>query len=141
MIFGNGERVRSLERQIGELEAKNADLRDQLASAQLQRDQCRQSAESATRRSGEMQRLFAAFRSYRQSLAESQDTLAELANRLRHEKEETVAAAGLASSSRESVQAISSDLIQLATDLRDTLDRISGLRDSAEKIGGIVHLI
>ncbi|SBT09796.1 Methyl-accepting chemotaxis sensory transducer [Candidatus Accumulibacter aalborgensis] len=141
MIFGSGEKIRNLERRIGELEAQNAGLHDQLASTEAQREQCLQATESATRHSADLQRLFAAFGSYRQSLAESQQTLAMLANRLRDEKKDTLAAAGPAAGSCESVQAISTELIQLAADSRHSLSKVTGLQASTQKIGGIVQLI
>ncbi len=141
MIFGSGEKVRRLERRVDELAAENAGLRDQLSTMHSRLAQGDQATAGALGHDRDRQRLFASFRSYRQSLAESQQTLAALAHRLRDEQQETVAAAGLASSSRELVQAISSELNRLAEDSRDALGKILGLQGSTQKIGGIVHLI
>jgi chromosome segregation ATPase len=105
MIFGGRERIRNLERRVGELEGQKALLQDQLASAQGQQAQSLQSSELAARQIAELQRLFAAFRSYRESLSESRQSLAAQAERLRSEK--SFAAADLAAKSRSSVDAIS----------------------------------
>jgi len=141
MIFGSGRKIRSLEARLGELGQQNQALREQLASAQAARDDCLQAAEASEKRSQELQRLFLSLQSYRQSLAESQETLAALAHRLRDEKKETLAAAGIAARSRESVNAISTELNQLAGDSRSALDKVLNLQGSTEKIGGIVQLI
>jgi hypothetical protein len=139
MIFGGRERIRNLERRVGELEGQKALLQDQLASAQGQQAQSLQSSELAARQIAELQRLFAAFRSYRESLSESRQSLAAQAERLRSEK--SFAAADLAAKSRSSVDAISQELNDLARDSRQALDKVVSLQGSAQKIGGIVHLI
>jgi chromosome segregation ATPase len=139
MIFGGRERIRSLERRVGELEGQKALLQDQLASAQAQHAQSLQSSELGARQIAELQRLFAAFRSYQQSLSESRQSLAAQAERLR--KEKSFAAADLAAKSRSSVDAISQELNDLARDSRQALDKVVSLQGSAQKIGGIVHLI
>ncbi|MBP9805389.1 MAG: CZB domain-containing protein [Candidatus Accumulibacter sp.] len=141
MIFASGKQVRSLERRISELEAQNSGLRDQLASTQAACQQDLEARHLAAADTAGQQRLFAALRSYRESLARSQGTVAALAERLGKEKKETVAAARLASSSRDSVQTISNELNSLASDSRQALDKVVGLHGSAQKIGGIVHLI
>ncbi len=141
MIFGSAGKIRSLEARLGALEQENRTLREQLASAQAARADCLQAAEASEKRSKELQRLFLSFESYRQSLAESQATLAALAHRLRDEKKETLAAAGIAARSRESVSTISTELNQLAGDSRSALEKVLSLQGSTEKIGGIVQLI
>lgn len=141
MFFGAGKKIGSLEKRISDLEAQNAALRDQLTSVQGQRDQCLQASELAQKQVAELQRLFACFASYRQSLGTSQESLAVLANRLLSEKTDSTAASGLASGGRDSVQAISSELNDLARDSRQAVDKVIGLHGSAQKIGGIVHLI
>nr|WP_313953276.1 methyl-accepting chemotaxis protein [Accumulibacter sp.] len=141
MIFGSGRKIAELGQRISELERQNESLRAQLAAAEAQRDECLHRAKTAEGCSIEMQRLFHSFQTYRQSLAESQQTLAALATRLRDEKKETRTAAGVASSSRDAVQRISNELNQLASDSRNALDKVVSLQGSTEKIGGIVHLI
>ncbi|MEF8721087.1 MAG: hypothetical protein V5B30_00190 [Candidatus Accumulibacter delftensis] len=133
MIFGSGGKIRSLEGRLGELEQQNQELREQLASAHAARDDCLQAAAASEMRSREVQRLFLSFQSYRQSLAESQQTLAALAHRLRDEKKDTLAAAGIAARSRESVTAISTELNQLAGDSRSALEKVLSLQGSTEK--------
>ena len=141
MVFGSGEKIRGLERRVDALAAENVGLRDQLATLHSRVAQGDLASATALGHNLDLQRLFLSFRSYRQSLAESQETLAALAHRLRDEQEETVAAAGLASSSCDSVRAISNELNQLAEESRDALGKILGLQGSTQKIGGIVHLI
>ena len=140
-MFGGSAKIRVLERRLNELEQQNISLRDQLASSEAQREACQRDGETASTRNLEFQRMFASLRSYRESLGESQGTLATLANRLREDKQATVQAGSMATSSRESVQHISSELIQLATDSRSAMDKVVGLQASAQKIGGIVNLI
>jgi chromosome segregation ATPase len=140
-MFGKSEKIRELERRVGELEQENQTLRTQLGSAESQRDECLRNGESVTTRNEEFQRLFSSLRSYRQSLGESQQTLAAVADHLREEKQASVKAGALAATSQESVQRISSELTQLAGSSRSAMDKVIGLQASAEKIGGIVNLI
>ena len=140
-FFGGGENMRRLERRISELEAENAGLRGQLSSTQAMQTQAGQQNAQTTRQAAEMQRLFAAFRSYRQSLAESQQSLLALADGLRGKQRESSSAASMAASSRDSVHMISSELDELAGNSRQALAKVRGLQGSAQKIGGIVHLI
>ena len=134
MIVGGRERIRSLERRAGGLEGQKALLQDQLASAQAQHAQSLQSSERTARQIAELQRLFAAFRSYQQSLSESRQSLVAQAERL--SKEKSFAAADLAVKSRSSVDAISQELNDLARDSRQALDKVVSLQGSAQKIGG-----
>ncbi|EXI67114.1 MAG: Chemotaxis regulator BdlA [Candidatus Accumulibacter adjunctus] len=140
-FFGGGEQMRRLERRISELEAENAGLRGQISAGQAAQAQAGQRDAQATRQAAEMKRLFVALRSYRQSLAASQQSLLALAEGLRGKRRETLAAASMATDSRDSVNRISADLTALAGTSRQALDKIVGLQGSAQKIGGIVHLI
>ncbi|MBI4741013.1 MAG: CZB domain-containing protein [Betaproteobacteria bacterium] len=140
-MFGNGEKIRGLERRIGELERENAALRDGLGAAEAGTTQAWRDARSANSHNVEFQKLFASLRSYRVSLGESQSTLAKLTARLRDEKKATVHTAAMASGSRETVQCISDELTRLAADSRNAMDKVTGLQTSAQRIGGIVNLI
>jgi predicted nucleic acid-binding Zn-ribbon protein len=140
-MFGSGEKTRILERRISELEQQNAALQSQLTSAEARREQGLRDAESVNTRNVEFQRLFACLRSFRVSLGESQGTLSSLANLLRDEKKGSEAAGTLATTSRDSVQRISNELTQLASNSRSAMDKVIGLQASAQQIGGIVNLI
>ena len=140
-MFGHSAKAREFERRIGELEQQNQSLREQLHASQAEHGEVLRSAAASAARSEEFQQLFASLRSYRQSLGESQHTLATLANHLRDEKQGTLQAGALATSSRQSVEAISSELSQLASDSRSAMDKVIGLQSSAREIGGIVNLI
>ena len=141
MIFGSGEKVRALERRVTELERQNQSLRDQLGSAEAQRDQVLRDAESAVVERAELQRLFDAFSSSRNSVEKSQQTLAGLAARLQQEKMETASVAGLALNSSDSVHSVTDEMTQLASASRNALTTVSSLQASAQEIGGIGHLI
>ena len=140
-MFGNRAKIRELEHRVGELEQKNLFLREQLAAAESGQAAVVREGESMKARTQEFQRLFASLRSYRHSLGESQQTLAALANHLRDEKQGSVEAGALATTSRDSVQRISRELNQLANDSRNAMSQVISLQGSAEKIGGIVNLI
>jgi hypothetical protein len=140
-MFGSSEKTRVLERRISELEQQNTALQSQLSAAQARCEQTLRDAGSASTRNIEFQRLFTSFRSYRESLGESQSTISALANRLHDKKKDSEAAGTLASTSRDSVQRISNELTQLASNSRSAMDKVIGLQASAQKIGGIVNLI
>jgi len=140
-MFGNSAKNRELDRRLGELERENRTLREQLGASEALREECLRDGKLAATRNQEFQRLFSSLRSYRESLGESQQTLAALANHLRDEKQGSVEAGALATTSRDSVQRISRELNQLANDSRSAMDQVVSLQVSAEKIGGIVNLI
>ena len=140
-MFGNSAKIREFERRVGELEQQNQSLHEQLRACDALREEGLRSETASTTRTQEFQRLFASLRSYRQSLGESQTTLATLASHLRDEKQGTVQAGALATRSRDSVEHISGELSQLASDSRSAMDKVIGLQASAQKIGGIVNLI
>jgi hypothetical protein len=141
MFFNNGEKTRALEQRIEDLERQNTGLRNQLSAAETRREEYARLTESATTREREMQRMFAMLGAYRDSLVESQQTLSALATRLREEQQQTMQAGTMAVNSRESVQRISSELVQLASDSHHAMDKVIGLQISTQKIGGIVNLI
>lgn len=140
-MFGNSTLIRTLEARVKVLEEDNRQLQSQVAAAESRASDAERRNASADDKLSALQQLFEQFRSYRDSLGESQQTLAVLANRLRDEKQETVRAGGLAAESNAAVQGISSELIQLADDSRTAMDKVVGLQTAAEKIGGIVNLI
>ena len=140
-MFGNNKKIGELERRILDLSRENQSLRDSLAAAERQRDESAQRCAGTEQRNQELQKLFASLRSYRSSLVESQQTLAELANNLLEERKESVEAGALASASRDSVHSISRDLNHLASNSRSAMEKVTSLRTSAEQIGGIVNLI
>jgi hypothetical protein len=88
-----------------------------------------------------MQRLFAAFGSYRQSLAESQQTSGTLADRLRDEKKRHRRGRPHGGEQLRVGASNQQELIELAADSRHSLNKVTGLQGSAQKIGGIVQLI
>ena len=140
-MFGSTTKIRELERRVGELELQNRNLQEQLGASEAQREECLNDGRLAAMRQQELQRLFSSLRAYRQSLGESQLTLATLAGQLRAEMQGSVEAGTLATTSRDSVQRISHELNQLARDSRSAMDKVISLQASAEKIGGIVNLI
>ena len=129
-MFGNNKKIGELERRILDLSRENQSLRESLAAAERQRDESAQRCAGTEQRNQELQKLFASLRSYRSSLVESQQTLAELANNLLEERKESVEAGALASASRDSVHSISRDLNHLASNSRSAMEKVTSLRTS-----------
>jgi len=140
-MFGKSSLIRTLEARIKVLEEDNRQLQSRVSDAEGRAAEIAQQESSLRNQQATQQRLFEQFRSYRDSLGDSQQTLAVLANRLRDEKAETVRAGGLAAQSNAAVQSISRELTQLADNSRTAMDKVIGLQTAAEKIGGIVNLI
>lgn len=142
MFFASGKKKTALlEQRIGDLETENASLRNELAAARAQHHDKQLGKVSSDQYSDDLRRLFASFRSYRLSLSESQQTLSMLAQQLSGELKESLGTAKLAINSRDTVIAIANELNQLAVDSRGALEKVVGLQEGAQKIGGIVHLI
>ncbi|MBK9445968.1 MAG: CZB domain-containing protein [Betaproteobacteria bacterium] len=140
-MFGKGNLIRTLEARVKSLEQENQGLQSRIGAAEARTSEAEARENALKHRQDAERRLFEQFRNYRDSLGQSQETLAILSNRLRDEKQETVRAGGLAAEGNAAVQGISRELTQLAGDSRMAMDRVVGLETSAEKIGGIVNLI
>ena len=140
-MFGKNSTIRELQRRLSELEQQNQSLRNQLAASEASHKACLLEEKASTTRVLEFQRMFGAFRSYRESLGESQQTLATLANSLRNEKQQTVNASTMVMNIHDSVKDISNELTQLATNSHHVMDKVISLQTSAQKIDGIVNLI
>lgn len=142
MFFASGKKKTALlEQRIGDLETENANLRRELTAERAKHNDKQTAKFSSDHYSDDLQRLFAAFRSYRLSLSESQKTIFTLAQQLRGELKESLGTTTQAVASRDAVIAIANQLNQLAIDSRGALEKVVGLQESAQKIGGIVHLI
>ena len=140
-MFGKTARIKELERRIDALEQDKLALQERLAAEESARRNELGRLAASERRGEEMQTLFSSLHSYRNSLGNSQDTLNTLAHNLLQERQESAEAGVMARSSRDSVYSISSGLNELAGNSRGAIDKVSRLRQSAEKIGGIVKLI
>ena len=140
-MFGNGTLIRTLEARVKALEEENRQWQSRATAAESRANEAERTSSKRSDELAALHRLFQQFRAYRDSLGESQQTLAVLADRLRDEKQETVRAGGLAAESNAAVQGISSELTRLADDSRAAMDKVVGLQTAAEKIGGIVNLI
>ena len=140
-MFGSKKKLGELESKIMNLTQENQSLRERLAEAERQCEASKQHCSDTEQRNREMQQLFSSLRSYRESLVESQQTLATLATNLLKEREQSIEAGAMASSSRDAVHSISRDLNQLANNSRNAMEKVTSLRTSAEQIGGIINLI
>ena len=140
-MFGSKKKIRELERKIIDLGQENLTLRERLAEAERQCEESKQRCAGTEQHNRDVQKLFTSLRSYRESLVESQQTLATLANNLLEERKGSVEAGAMASSSRDAVHAISRDLNQLASNSRSAMEKVTSLRTSAEQIGGIIQVI
>ena len=98
-MFGS-KKIRELERKIIDLGQENLSLRERLAEAERQCEESKQRCAGTEQHNRDVQKLFTSLRSYRESLVESQQTLATLANNLLEERKGSVEAGAMASSSR-----------------------------------------
>ena len=141
-MFGfNRSKIEALERQLGELARDKAATEAALAAARADSARLQAAIDACQSRERSTQQLFEHLKSYGNSLGETQQTLASLANKMKDEKQETIHAATLSAASRESIHRISTSLTQLADDSRNSVSQVDTLKHSAEKIGGIVNLI
>ena len=137
----SGDKIGSLERQVAALSDENSALKARLGEGESALAAARGEAEQARAICQGYQALFENLHHFGQSFADSQRTLAGLADRLKDEKEETIVAETLAASSRDVITRIGSNLSSLAVDSRDSMQKVEGLKGTVEKISGIVNLI
>jgi hypothetical protein len=139
--FGSGQRITDLERRIGELENEKAGLTSRLTEREAAVGAAMDESAQLRQRMADYDKFFANFRSYSQSLGDTQQTLASLATRLKDQKQESVHTATIANSSRDVIARISSDLSGLADNSRNSVTQVASLKSSTEKVSGIVSLI
>jgi len=134
-------RISQFEQRIAALEAEKQGLTATLAERDAALAAATAEGRQRQQRIDDYVAFFDNFRSYSQSLGESQQTLASLAGRLKEEKAETVHAANIASNSRSTILNITGSLIDLAERSRKSAQQVDGLQESTDKISGIVNLI
>lgn len=139
--FGSGQRVADLERRVRELENEKAAINSRLSEREAAVSAATNESTQLRSRVADYDKFFANFRSYSQSLGDTQQTLASLASRLRDQKQETVQTATIALSSRDVIARISRDLSGLADNSRNSVTQVESLKTSTEKVSGIVSLI
>ncbi|HJW24964.1 MAG TPA: methyl-accepting chemotaxis protein, partial [Rhodocyclaceae bacterium] len=113
--------------EVVRLKARVAGLTDELDGAKTR---CR-----------DYEALFDHFRSYSQSLGDTQETLAGLAGKLKQEKQETVDAAAISEGARRVILKVTDDLSRLAENSRRSMGQMDSLNTHTARIGGIVNLI
>lgn len=137
----SGQKIADLERRIRELETECNAQTVQLAERESALASAKAESAEARSRIADYVAFFDNFRSFSQSLGESQQTLSGLANRLKDEKAETVQAGSIANNSRDVILRISSNLAGLAENSRGSAAQVESLKLSTEKVSGIVSLI
>lgn len=139
-IFG-ANRISALEAEAVQLRKARDDDAAEIARLKTEMARLEEGAEAAAARCRDYESLFDNFRSYSQSLGDTQQTLAGLAGKLKVEREETIEAAHLSKDTREVILKITADLSLLAENSRLSVQQMDGLNESTVKIGGIVSLI
>jgi len=140
-LFGNSQRLRELEATLASLRSENEDLRHQVARLEAEQHDTQERCEAAQAVARGWEKLLHNMERFGTSLANSQQTMALMANHLKAEKESAVTAGKVTAGSQVQMHSISANLGQLAQQSRVTMGQVDGLNASTEKIGGILNLI
>lgn len=138
----------SKKKYIREIESlqQNARMQEQRisklnAALEEERQKCAQISADLERQEGFKQGLFYSLLKFGETLAESQKSLAHLANMIKQEANSADQAASTTTSNLSSVQKIASSLRVMSDKTGNLALSIDGLNNSASRIGGIVNLI
>ena len=126
---------------IAQLESENANLLQRVHELEHQVEDAEKRCHSALCVTQGWENLLKHLDHFGNSLGVSQKTLGQLANELKEEKSEAVRAAKISAASRDLMQKISQDLLELAQESRQTMSVVSNLSTNAEEIGSILALI
>jgi hypothetical protein len=141
MAMFNRDKIDALRRQDDDLESARTSQAGLLAEARQEIARLNDALRACEEREQGTRALFEHFRSFSDSLGQTQQTLSSLATRMKEEKQQTIHAAELSSSSRDAIRQISLSLAALSEHSRSSVGQVDTLKSSAEKIGGIVQLI
>ncbi len=139
--FGKNAEHLALERQCAELRQERDSLLSRLATLEEEQralqSHCRDAEQEALSKS----ELLVNLEKFGHSLAQSQGTMAAMANILKEEKSEVLQSSKTSSESLNLMSRISTDLQRLAEQSQQTTVLVEGLNTSTEKIGSILSLI
>ncbi len=130
-----------VQQRLVETERDIANLRDQLARLENQRDALRAEADAATLKCRVADEIFSSMQHFGESFISLQTSQVKAANSLREEKQHAIEAATVSVSNREAVLNIASSLESLSADTLQTSKNVQGLTERAAQIGSIVQLI
>jgi hypothetical protein len=140
-LFGKSAQHIALEQQVAALLQERDSLNNRLAVLEEEKRSLQQHCDEAEQHDRSKNELLLNLERFGQSLAQSQGTMAEMANTLRDEKAEVLQSAKMSADSQGLMSRISRDLTQLADQSEKTTALVEGLNASTEKIGSILSLI
>ncbi len=140
-LFGNSQRLRDLEASLASLRSENDNLRQQVARLEADHQNAQIQCQAAQAVARGWEKLLHNMERFGSSLANSQQTMALMANHLKAEKESAVTAGKITADSQVQMHSISANLGLLAQQSQVTMGQVDGLNASTEKIGSILNLI
>lgn len=142
-LFGESRQEIELKRQVNTLTSQIQSLESRLQAAESAKVAAEQRVieAAASARNQGWDKLMQNLQNFGESLTESQNTLATLSQNLDGSRANAIKAAEISVGSRTLVQRIGSELGALATDSRQTMERVDSLNTSAAEIGSILSLI
>ncbi|MRR49729.1 MAG: chemotaxis protein [Rhodocyclaceae bacterium] len=141
--FGGGDKLREqqLESQLAAMQTENESLRQQLAAAKEDHQQVQERHLSAAQAAEQWEKLLRSMERFGATVADSQKSMASMAHTLKSEKEEVLQAGQVSTGNNAIMDRINREIATLAENSHHTMERVVGLNQSTEKIGGILNLI
>ncbi len=139
--IGNKKELAHLRNQLAEIESENRQLRDENTTLSSSLAQSESNLVQLQRQISMHQRMFSNITSFSTSFSDFQQSLFNLASKLKEEKVKAVEAASSSSNSRTSIELISRNLHMMSQKTQETASSVDGLNQRAEQIGGIIQLI
>jgi hypothetical protein len=134
------EEIETLRNKLGQAEAERQNLKTEVVDLNARLTEALVGAASL-RRGEFLASLFQNMQSFGSTLAESQQSMASLANGLKVEKNTAVEAASTSGANRTAMQKIVENLRVMSDKTQETAQSVDQLNRRAEQIGGIVKLI
>ncbi len=139
-MFSN-KALKQCQQEKSKLMEENAHLREQLESCQARIEALEQEKKQYEDKCKQHERLFGNFSKFSYSFSGFRDSMVNLANRLKTEKDGVIATAEVSINSRDAVNEISRNLSRMTEEVKDAAQEVDKLNRRAEDIGGIVRMI
>ncbi len=140
-MFVNKKKLLDADNEISRLNVDIKRLKQELASADNEKQQLEQKILSVSDSDEYYQNLFTLFQDFGESMTASQHSLSSLASLMAIERDNSKNNSVVLSETHLAVSNISSALTTMAEDTQSTASTVEGLNKSAEDIEGIINLI
>ena len=141
MFWGNSRALEAAKRELNESRASELALQQKIASVEAALNEERRQFAAKDKECQTLRSVLVHLSAFSETLAGSQETLGQMANLLKDERNQAIEAAEVSIASGQTTTEIASNLHRLAEDSAVTAKEVETLAQQADQISAIVQLI